>query len=593
VLAGAMVVSAIVLIYESRGQTIRGDELGYAARLASKPFGEALFNSPPNKYFLPVPLALYDAMFNVFGLVADVPYRIVVTALVLLCGGLFFALVRRRVGDLMALPPTFLLLFFGSGWETTITAIRIPSLIAVAAGLGTLLVLERRDRRGDIAAAVLLSVSIASHPIGLCFLAAAGVLIVARPSPERWRTAWVVAIPAAVFAAWWLFLRAPNTESFSSTRPIDIIRFAVDSWTSITAHVSGLAGLIDQPTFDQTIAQVAAAALVALIIAAVVIWWRRVPATFWAALVAFVVLVCSTRLSPGGFLRSPDEVRYLYPEGVLLLLVVMEAAAIARLRAWAALGFTVVLLLGLVYNIGQLRDGGGLARATSQEALGNYSAYEIAGPALDESYKPGDFAPSAREYVQAARAYGSVADSPAELQTASALERASVDAALPGSLGLAVQPVFSTHAGGTAAPKVTRVWSGKVTRGQGCVRLEPSPPGATPVVPRVPLDPELSRRAILGRVVRGLPPRPTETLAQLAELTVSPGEVRLYAPDISRTGVLLGRFAEPPIAQLDRPGGGRAGVLRLPASGVALPWRVTVASNQPVTVCGFGAGRST
>jgi hypothetical protein len=109
----------------------------------------------------------------------------------------------------------------------------------------------------------------------------------------------------------------------------------------------------------------------------------------------------------------------------------------------------------------------------------------------------------------------------------------------------------------------------------------------------VPLDPELSRRAILGRVVRGLPPRPTETLAQLAELTVSPGEVRLYAPDISRTGVLLGRFAEPPIAQLDRPGGGRAGVLRLPASGVALPWRVTVASNQPVTVCGLGAGRST
>ena len=198
-----MVAAAIVLVYESRGQTIRGDELGYAARLGTKPFSEAIFNSSPNKYFLPVPLALYDAMFNVFGLAADVPYRIVVTALVLLCGGLFFALVRRRVGDLMALPPTLLLLFFGSGSETTLTAIRIPSLIAVAAGLGTLLVLERRDRRGDLAAAALLTIAVASHPIGLSFLAASVVLIAARPAAKRWRAAWVVAIPAAVFAAWW------------------------------------------------------------------------------------------------------------------------------------------------------------------------------------------------------------------------------------------------------------------------------------------------------------------------------------------------------------------------------------------------------
>ena len=68
-----MVAAAIVLVYESRGQTIRGDELGYAARLGTKPFSEAIFNSSPNKYFLPVPLALYDAMFNVFGLAARRP----------------------------------------------------------------------------------------------------------------------------------------------------------------------------------------------------------------------------------------------------------------------------------------------------------------------------------------------------------------------------------------------------------------------------------------------------------------------------------------------------------------------------------------
>ena len=89
------------------------------------------------------------------------------------------------MGDVLASPPTVLLLFFGSGWETLITAIRIPALIAVACGLGSLLVLERRDRRGDIAATVLLGAAVASHPLGLSFLAAAAVLVIARPSSER------------------------------------------------------------------------------------------------------------------------------------------------------------------------------------------------------------------------------------------------------------------------------------------------------------------------------------------------------------------------------------------------------------------------
>ena len=117
--------------------------------------------------------------------------------------------------------------------------------------------------------------------------------------------------------------------------------------------------MLDQPTFEQTIAQIAAAALFAALVAAIAVWWRRVPATLWAALVALVVLMASTRLSPGGFLRQPEEVRYLYPEGVLFLLVVVEVAAVARLRAWAVSALTVVLALGLAYNLGQLATGAG------------------------------------------------------------------------------------------------------------------------------------------------------------------------------------------------------------------------------------------
>ena len=64
----AMAVSALALLYWGRDQTIRGDELGYAARLASQPFGEAVLEPPPNKYFIALPLLLYHALFHAFGL---------------------------------------------------------------------------------------------------------------------------------------------------------------------------------------------------------------------------------------------------------------------------------------------------------------------------------------------------------------------------------------------------------------------------------------------------------------------------------------------------------------------------------------------
>jgi hypothetical protein len=584
----AMVASTALLLYWGRGQTIRGDELGYAARLADDSFLHAVLHSPPNKYFIAVPLVLYDAMFNLFGLAADLPYRLVSTALVLLCGCLFFAIARRRLGDLLAVPPTALLLLFGSGWETVMTPIRIPSLIAVAAGLGALIVLERRDRAGDLAAAVLLTIGVASHPVGLSFLAAAGVFVIARPSPRRWTSLWLLAVPAAAFGAWWLFLRAPTTDVIFPTRAIDIVEFAIDSWTAITAHVSGLAGVIDQPSFDHAIAQVAAAVLFAALVVAVALRRGRVPASFWAALAGLVVLVVATRLSPGGFLRSPEEVRYLFPEAVLFLLVLTELAAFARVRGVAALAAAVVLVLGLVYNADQLRKAGPHVRASSSKALGQYSAYELAGSGLHRSYRPSDFETSAGEYVDAAAAYGSVADSPEALQTAPAIERRAADAALVGALGIAVRPTHGSRLAMPPPPRVVRTLAARASHGRDCLRLSPRPPTDSAGSPVVPLIPNPSKERALKRILRGLPAKPTKAVPALAEVAPRRGGLSLVARDIGDTAVLLGRFLEPPTAQLDRPPHGRAGLLLLPDDGLNLPWHVTVASSEPIGVCGAG-----
>jgi hypothetical protein len=208
---------------------------------------------------------------------------------------------------------------------------------------------------------------------------------------------------------------------------------------------------------------------------------------------------------------------------------------------------------------------------------------------IDESYKPGGFKTSAGEYLRAAAEYGSVADSPDALLVAPDDERLSADAALAGSLGIELRPGAVAQPKAAATPKIVRPLSGRLRQRPGCVRLRPTGP---PTAAVVPIDANPSPQLKLKRTLRGLPPTPTLRVPLLAEVTSPAGGVRVFAADLRRTALLVGRFWEPPTAQLDRPRSGRAGVLRLPASGLALPWRVTVASDRPVTVCGLGAGGS-
>ena len=97
------------------------------------------------------------------------------------------------------------------------------------------------------------------------------------------------------------------------------------------------------------------------------------------------------------------------------------------------------------------------------------------------------------------------------------------------------------------------------------------------------MNPNPSSEIALRWALRGEAP---PTVPALAELAPPSEGLLLAAPDISKTAILVGRFA-PPSAQLDRPQRARFGTLRLPAAGLAQPWRVIVASSEPVTVCGL------
>ena len=193
-----------------------------------------------------------------------------------------------------------------------------------------------------------------------------------------------------------------------------------------------------------------------MIVVGAALRWRRLRPTFWAAVAGLVTLLAATRISPGGLLRPPDSPRYLYPETILFLWILVELAAAwrdagpARTRTVVAGFATGVLVLGLWSNVRKLDDASSILRARSMIAQGQYSAYDLERGRLRPTYTPNQFSQRAGNYLSAAAAYGSMA-SLRRARKASQLERASADRALVGALGLELRPARRRRRGAVAA----------------------------------------------------------------------------------------------------------------------------------------------
>jgi hypothetical protein len=561
VLVGAMVLSAVALLLIGRDTTIRGDNLEYATRLATQGLGHSLLHTPPNKYLIAVPLVVYRVMFSVFGLDNYFPYRVVVVVLVLVCAALFFTLARRRVGYVLALIPTVMLLFFGSGWEVVLTAIRLPALIAIASGLGALLALERRELVWDVVATVLLCIAVASHPTGVAFTAAAAVMVLLSPMPRRWQSAWVFLIPAAIFAIWYFVWRTTTPALIPNTAS-DVFLFVRQSWVMLTATVTGLSGVLPIPVYRQPIAEIAGALLFAVLVVVTAVRWRRLPPIYWATLLGLLVLLVSTRLSAGGFLRRPDEVRYLYPETILFLLIFAGLAASAKLPRWLQGAVGLVLALGVASNVPMLINGGDLSRSRSEVSTGQLTAYRIAGNQVNPNYAPSPLDTTAGLDLAAMARFGSAALTSPELLQASPLTRASADRALVGSLGIRPQRTSRQPVRTGAAPHVVASTAGSATPHGGCVELSPS---------------------------RGANQAPGSAGLISVTLSLPPAGAQVSSADLSHVHLFLGRFAVPTVALPATKG--RSAILRTPLGQSSVPWKLRVAADRPASVCGL-AGQS-
>jgi hypothetical protein len=146
--AGAAAIAVTLIGITGAGTTFTGDEWGILFRLADRPLADAVFDPPAGKYLLVLPTLVYAALSELFGTDSYLPYRVVGMVLVVLAAVLYLEFARRRTGHALALGGAIVLMFFGAASDVVAIPGRIPSQIAMCAGLGMFLGSTARTRAG-------------------------------------------------------------------------------------------------------------------------------------------------------------------------------------------------------------------------------------------------------------------------------------------------------------------------------------------------------------------------------------------------------------------------------------------------------------
>jgi hypothetical protein len=360
-LGAAMALAAALIVSTAHGESFGIDEMFYLGRMVEDSGGIVQHHSldlgyllgPYNGHLQLGGKLIYEATFALFG--ADYTAFVLVNVAALCASvGLAFELARRRVGPLAALAPCILLLFLGFAREVLLWPFDVHTLASLAFGLGALLALERDDRPGDVLACLLLIASVATIEVGISLLAAAAVLVLL--GRDRWRRAWVFLVPAALYAAWWIWARRfHQDQSAISASNIDLI-----PKTLLYAPAAALGALTGtNPVIPSTYITAVtwfgkALAILAALAVALRLWRRSIPRALWAWLAAVLFYWLTMALAA----RPPEASRYLFFSAVAILMVAalaLQGRAGPRLAAGAA----IVAALALPANIAQLRSGSG------------------------------------------------------------------------------------------------------------------------------------------------------------------------------------------------------------------------------------------
>jgi hypothetical protein len=194
------------LLYVGRSLTFWEDEW----RSITFDGGALDYVRPVNQHWSTFPLLLYRATFHVVELRSYIPYlaEVIVLHLVAVAGA--YALMRKRLGPLVATFLALPLLLLGSGAENLLWAFQTGFVGSVLFGVWALFFIERPTRYAAVVTSLLLLASLASSGMGAFFLVVVAGRAILDPSLRS--RALAVVPPFAVYLLWLQLLGRQQLE---------------------------------------------------------------------------------------------------------------------------------------------------------------------------------------------------------------------------------------------------------------------------------------------------------------------------------------------------------------------------------------------
>jgi hypothetical protein len=453
-LLAAMAAAAAWIVLLGSKLTFLLDDWGYIVLRRGNEFDNWV--RPDNEHFVAAPVTIWKLLISVFGIESMLPYKLVSTALFLVGVWFLYLWCRRRVGDWPALIGMVALLFCGAAFDDLLWFASITFLGAMAGGLGMLVALDRQDRSGDRLACIALTVSVCFSSLWVAFAAGAALDILLRRR-ERGivRRAFVVAVPAAIYVAWWIGWGHEAESALSLHNVIESPAWVFDSIAAAVAALLGLAvpseGMTTPNGLDWGRPLTAAFMVLAL--------WRlwkmpRVPRSLWVVLgIAFAYWFLGGFDVKSGRVASAS--RYQYTGGAFVLMIAAGLLSGVRFQRRLWIPALVVLGAAVLPNVVFFHEAYESYRRTSQIEKADLAALEITRPRvepaffLEEGIADTGYVPlEAGAWFETRDEDGSPAYDEGELAAAPEHARVPADKVMAAALGVGFTELTGERAGG-------------------------------------------------------------------------------------------------------------------------------------------------
>jgi hypothetical protein len=535
-LAALMLVDAALLLYMGRGLTFFYDDWNFVTEDYGGGIHSLLLAHVGNISIFPI--AIYKVLFHLVGLNHYAVFRIVVIALHLTCGALVYTLAARRLPRAPSLLAAALILFLGAAWEDLLWAFQVGYLLSVAGGLAAWALLERKGRWMEVAAMLCLVVSAGSSSLGIAVMIGVAVEFVWA---RRWRSVWIVVIPAFLYALWYL---GYGESQITANSLFNAPGFAEDLAAAAFGGLIGRALEWGRPL-----------ALVGLLLVLRSLARPLAATPRLAGLLATGVGLWAVTAVARSTISQPEASRYVYLGAVVIVLAGVELLRGIEITPRVTALATLLVGFCAITGLTVMHAGAMGLRTTSKTVTADLGALEIAAAYVPPSYQPDpQGAPQilAGPYLHTVRAIGSTpADTPAEIISAEPAVRTEVD-----------EDLIKLEGGGALAP------ASPVTSVSSNYPLVANVGGSQPVHSgrcwkTTAIGPGTYTEFVLPAA--GLLVRATSQPVQVV--------VRRFSPPLG--GVVLGAV-EPR----------RSEVVKFPVDASGRPWFVRLASGGASEVCG-------